>query len=125
VRSKRELPIGAVPIRIFAHAVKRLHDAFLQSDRLHDAGLDLAAVEVETDLQVVLVIRKLGFERKHNRELGPLNDLYVRQGSLHVFTVGLVLVKSVTIDVDRHARSREVTCAHCGGDCKLLGRRRI
>jgi hypothetical protein len=58
VLNKRELPIGAVPIRIFAHAVKRFHDAFLQSDRLHDVGLDLAAVEVKTDLQVVLVILK-------------------------------------------------------------------
>jgi hypothetical protein len=25
--------------------------------------------------------------------------------------------------VDRHAHSREIVCAHCGGECKLLGER--
>jgi hypothetical protein len=108
---------------MFAHAVKRLHGAFLRPSRLHDVGPDLAAVKVKTYLQVLVAIREFRPERKHDRELGTLNDLHVRQGSLRVLAVGLVFVKSIAINVDRHAHSREMVCAHCGGEGKLLGER--
>jgi len=120
VLGKSELPIGAVSVFIFGRAVKRLHGAFLQPGRLHDVGLDSAAVKVKTHLQVVLTMRELGLERKHNRELGTLNDLHVRQGSLRVLTVGLMFVKSIAIDADFHARLRDTCDMHCSGDAVVV-----